>query len=485
MTETAELQDFLGDIATSVALGMVPFLGQAIDIYDTLHAAYDLYTSSNASQEAKEEVYFDLALAAIGWIPGPGDGIKHTLKTINKNPKKYAPLLLDAVRQALYAAGYKVDPHQFLMDSISQGKIREIINGVKSDIAHSSVYKRCDPHMQQAVMIGIDMAAQSLPMVVGIVERKVQTWLKVNPKSTAAKHNTAPVHEAKSAPPAQVGNKKSEVGSQGKANPAKVLNGTLNAAEIAIVNLPHNQKQESIGEHVADYYCDHELGWGNALGGKSNHDKGHASKAKLTDRAKMSVLDVEIKARGVGIDAIWRTGQVKPYAVAEYKTRDIGLSEQGMKSLLVRESAQDADKKAAHRKKVSEFKKAEKNSAKTGQAHGLSKPELEREVPKMSHKWIKDRVEKRLDLGGHKDALMFQNKYTRHVIQVVTSKGDGKAHKDELNKALEEQRAVVEGHHPAHKAGIDNFTNAFTEAPQPQSQVAPNQAPTNSGRRKK
>jgi len=469
MTDHRELQDFLGDIASSVALGMVPFLGQAIDIYDTLCAAYELCTTENASQEAKEEAYFGMVTAAIGWIPGPGDGIKKTLKTINKNPQKYAPLLLDAVRQALYQAGYKVDPYQFLMDSISEGKMREIINAAKSDIAQSSVYKRCDPFMQQGIMMGINMTVQSLPMMVGIVERKVHTWLKINPKSTAAQHARHPTEEARQAPTKQVGIKKGEVGNDGKAHPVKALNGAQNVAEIATINL--SQKQESIGEHVADYFCDHELSWGNALGGKTNHDKGHRGKAKLTDFGKMSMLDVEIKPRGQGIDAIWRTGQAtrvkqgKPYAVTEYKTRQMGLGEQGMKSLLVSESAQDAGKKAAHRKKLSEFKKAEKNSAKTGEAHGLSKPVLEREVPKMSHKWIQDRVKQRLDLGGHKDALMFQNKYSRHVIQVVTSKGDGKVHQEELNKALEEKRAVVEGRHPAHREGIDNFTNVFTEVP--------------------
>jgi hypothetical protein len=135
-----------------------------------------------------------------------------------------------------------------------------------------------------------------------------------------------------------------------------------------------------------------------------------------------------------------------------------------MRSLLVLESAQDADAKPAHRKKRSEYKKANKQAAKTGVPHDLSKPELKSTVPKMSHKWIKDRIAKVKGLDRtDKDALARPQSYSRHVIQVVTSKGDGKAHKEELQASIAAKRPIDASKHTEHLAGIDNFENIFTE----------------------
>jgi hypothetical protein len=381
-------------------------LGQAIDIYDTLWAAYDLYTSNEASQEEKEEAYFGMALAAVGWIPGPGDGIKKTLKTINKNPKKYAPLLLDAVRAALYQAGYKVDAYAFLMDSIDSARLGSIIGNVRSSVVDSSSYQRCPEFVQQGVLMGLSMAQSSVPMVVGVVERKVVKWLKSSPKSTGKgtpahskktekEEETKPIND----PQTQHGNDK--VGQDGKSRLAQVANGTENAAEIVVSHI--SQSQEGLGEHVADYYCLHSLAAKDHL---QHHDTGGRSSVKRSDFGKLTQLVTGFKARGGGIDAIWKTAGAKKYAITEYKTRETGLGAVAMRSLLVLESAQDADAKPAHRKKRSEYKQANKQAAKTGVPHDLSKPELKSTVPKMSHKWIEDRIEKVKGLDGtDKDAL--------------------------------------------------------------------------------
>lgn len=457
MTDTHDMEDLMTEVGKSVAIGLLPFVGQAIDIYDTAYAAYDIYNSQDAKGEQRDEAYFNMAMAAIGWIPGPGDGIKKTLKTINKNPQKYAPLLLDAVRQALYSAGYKVDPYQFLMDSIDAGRIRAIINGAKSDIAGSSIYQRCPAMVQTSMMAGMGMASQSVPMMVGVVERKVKTWLKLTPRNTAVTHQID--SKAKSPPPKQQGSK-GEAGTQGAINPTTANTEGSNTTEIAMANI--NQKQESVGEHIADFYCHDHLMWGANKGSTAKHDKHDKTSAKLTDGYHLNQLSTDIKARGVGIDAIWKTGTTPSYAVTEYKTRSMFMSANAIKNLLVSEAAQEVSQKTQYRKASKQHRKIQKIGP-PPTAHP-AKPDSD--VPKMSHKWIQDRVEMKIDLNGSdKRALEIKSNYSRHVIHVVTSSGAGKIHREELEAAFNAspRRQVDENKHTEHTNDVHNYMNVFTE----------------------
>ncbi|MFJ2462572.1 hypothetical protein [Pseudomonas sp. NPDC087615] len=56
------------------------FLGQAIDAYDTIESSIVLYNAE--STDGKEDAQFDLLMAVIGWIPGPGDGLKKSLRIV-------------------------------------------------------------------------------------------------------------------------------------------------------------------------------------------------------------------------------------------------------------------------------------------------------------------------------------------------------------------------------------------------------------------
>jgi hypothetical protein len=316
-------------------------------------------------------------------------------------------------------------------------------------------------------------------MVVGVVERKVVKWLKSSPKSTGKgtpahskktekEEDTKPIND----PQTQHGNDK--VGQDGKSRLAQVANGTETAAEIVVSHI--SQSQEGLGEHVADYYCLHSLAAKDHL---QHHDTGGRSSVKLSDFGKLTQLVKNFKARGRGIDAIWKTKGATKYAITEYKTRETGLSAAAMYGLLISESAQDADAQPAHRKRVSEHKKANKQAAKTGVPHGLSKPELKSSVPKMSHKWIKDRIAKVQGLDRtDKDALARPQSYSRHVIQVVTSKGDGKAHKEELQASIAAKRPIDASKHTSHLAGIDNFENIFTEVAKKEDQASQSNTPT-------
>ena len=372
-------------------------------------------------------------------------------------------MLLDAVRYGLYEAGYKVDPYAFLMESISEGKIRALLNACKGKLQDSSIYKKAPTWTQDAMMAGIELAGQSLPLLVGVVERKVKTWLHVAPKSSARQDSSTTVKPKKiKNEPVQQPKAKGKTSSAGKPNAQQVLNGTVNAIEIGSANI--NQLQESVGEHVADYFCQDTLAWGQKHGKRALHDQAQKG-AKLSDGGKLTQLKANIKVRGVGIDAVW-LGGAKPYAVTEYKTRQVGLSELAMKKLLVSESAQDTNAKDAHKKNQAAHRQRSKEASKKGLPFNEAKPALAKDVPKMSDKWIAQRIGKVNGLDAeHRKNLLDPKLYTRHVIQVVTSTGDGKIHREELETARSDKREVQASKHIAHKVGINNFTNVFTEAP--------------------
>lgn len=81
------------EVAKGIAMGAVPILGQAIDAYDTIESCIVLYNAE--TPDAKEQAEFDLVLALIGWIPGPGDGVKRSFRLVNREPERYAPVLFD------------------------------------------------------------------------------------------------------------------------------------------------------------------------------------------------------------------------------------------------------------------------------------------------------------------------------------------------------------------------------------------------------
>lgn len=262
-----------------------------------------------------------------------------------------------------------------------------------------------------------------------------------------------------------------ETGTKGAINPTTANTEGSNTTEIAMFAI--NVKQESIGEHIADYFCQQDKRWGANNTCTAKHDAGQISKAKITDRGLLKQLSNPIpRSRGTGIDSIWRSKNPKPYAITEYKGREIKLGAVAMKSLLITESAQDTSKKPAHRTAQKEHRKGVKAGVPS-----TAKPELKPTIPKMSHVWIGQRVDKVPTLTKT-EKTEFKNNinlYSRHIIHIVTSEGDSKIHKEELNQAIDEKRSVDETKHTSHGTGTGNgvyeYTekdNVFTEAPENQ-----------------
>ena len=103
----------------------MPFLGQAIDAYDTVESAIRVYQSETAA--SKEEAQFDLVLAIIGWIPGPGDGVKKSLRLVNRDPERFAPVLFDFGIHAI--CGTRVTDEAEVVRHISQGACFKQLRG--------------------------------------------------------------------------------------------------------------------------------------------------------------------------------------------------------------------------------------------------------------------------------------------------------------------------------------------------------------------
>lgn len=122
MTEMSAYEEAAVDLGKSIALGAVPMLGQAIDLYDTLESALALYRAQQ--DEDKENAKFDLLLAIIGWVPGPGDGAKKSLRIVNKDPQRFAPVLFDLLRRVLHLAGIETSPEALLQGIFDSGYLR-------------------------------------------------------------------------------------------------------------------------------------------------------------------------------------------------------------------------------------------------------------------------------------------------------------------------------------------------------------------------
>jgi hypothetical protein len=162
----------------------VPFLGQAIDAYDTVESCLTLYRSE--TPDAKEDAEFDLVLALVGWIPGPGDGVKKSLRLVNRDPQRFAPVLFDLLRFILSECGIKTSPEMLLeqmFDAAALGsEIDEVMTGVKS----SSTFKALPNWTKIAVTTVLADARDNMPRMMGVVEKRLLKWKKVQRNSSAA-----------------------------------------------------------------------------------------------------------------------------------------------------------------------------------------------------------------------------------------------------------------------------------------------------------
>lgn len=310
------------ELGTSIAIGLVPALGQAIDIYDTLESAWRLYGAEKS--EAKDEAKFDMVLSLIGWIPGPGDGVKKSLRLVNKNPQRFAPILFDLLRKVLEISGVETSPEALLEKLFNASGLQAQLKDVQSAIEDSEIYQSFSPENRERLKFIFSMVRTQLPSMIGIVERRLLKWKAVQTNSSA---KGQPHGKIKTDKPAK---KDGTVATHGQQRGAStVSNASLKSVVAAEVTKLASDVAGVLGEHITDYHCAEVLGWGS---GWQGHDKGSEGKwsgsapgthteGKLSNKTHLFKLGLE--ANGQGIDAVWRAKSNnggKPYAIVEAKS---------------------------------------------------------------------------------------------------------------------------------------------------------------------
>ncbi|MBS1161827.1 MAG: hypothetical protein H6R15_4246 [Proteobacteria bacterium] len=324
----AAYQEAAVELGKGIALGLVPFLGQAIDAYDTVESSITLYQAKAA--EDKENAQFDFLLALVGWIPGPGDGVKKSLRIVNRDPDRFAPVLYDLLRFVLQECGIKTSPEALLEEIFNASKLKTQIDTIRQGIEDSSAYQSLPESMRTVVGNSMIMASTQMPVLVGVVEKRLKKWRGKQRNSSA---NEQPVGPAKKQPPEA---KNSDTAKSGKDAPAPghanaSVNAELGAQSLAGLT---NEMVGISGEHIADYICAYDFGWGKNW---STHDKGaegswkggkpnKSRQGKLSQggnpKAKHVLYKLSDGANGTGIDAVWRAegnNKGKPYAIVEAK----------------------------------------------------------------------------------------------------------------------------------------------------------------------
>lgn len=310
------------ELATAIAMGFVPYLGQAIDLYDTIWSLVDLARAKTPEQ--KDDARFDTILAVIGWIPGPGDGVKKSLRIVNKNPDRYAPVLFDLLREVLQTCGIKTNPEALLDKMFNEAKIKADISEIQTSIKRSDLFKDLPTDLQRTVMDSLDWTKANAALMTGVVQRRLAKWRRRKPNSTA-RGQTAGRKRTD-----EPDSKNGDTGSDGKDRPRD--GGAMQSVKGQIATASAEMMDKAltgiVGEHIADYHCYETFKWGKGWAG---HDKGDAGQwvnkptrmvpGKLSRQTKLFKLG--LTPNGTGIDAVWRADSHngdKPYAIVEAKS---------------------------------------------------------------------------------------------------------------------------------------------------------------------
>ncbi|WP_122860669.1 hypothetical protein [Pseudomonas viridiflava] len=323
-------QEAAVELAKGIALGAVPFLGQAIDAYDTIESSIVLYNSESTS--GKEDAQFDLLMAIIGWIPGPGDGLKKSMRIVNKDPERYAPVLFDLLRFVLQECGIKTSPEELLKQVFDAGKLRGELDDIITGVKGSSTFQGLPNWAKTSVVTVLAASRDNMPAIVGVVEKRLVKWKGMQRNSSAASSGSS--HPKRVEKPAS---KDTTVAAQGKENASGTHSNQVEASRVGL-QAPSSILNEGLGvsgEHIADYICAVEFGWGKDWDG---HDKGSDGKwleglpsgskmGKLSKGGSPKARHVLYKltdgANGTGIDAVWRasptTNDGKKFAIVEAK----------------------------------------------------------------------------------------------------------------------------------------------------------------------
>ncbi|MDE2430439.1 MAG: hypothetical protein KGM99_17070 [Burkholderiales bacterium] len=326
--DQAAIAEAMQDIGVAVATGLVPFLGQAINIYDTVECLLRLHNSTQPTEEM--EAKFDLVLALVGWVPGAGAGVKKTIRIVNKHPDRYVPILFDVLRLITDKIGIKTSPEALLDKLFDASGLKAYLGTVQSSIESSWVYEELPQQGQMAISSGMTLVRAELPAMVMLVTVKLVHWKKQQRNNASQLIGT----RAKTSPTDIKPAKKADVVAKtGKNAPMPSQSHATTNAQIGVAAIEEIGKSLTgiVGEHITDYFLYEHYGWGKDW---SAHDQGTQGlwkqrpdktfPGKLNENTKLNQLFAP-KAHGTGIDGVWKVqlgdphNGGKPYAIVESK----------------------------------------------------------------------------------------------------------------------------------------------------------------------
>ncbi|RMV27346.1 hypothetical protein ALP13_00850 [Pseudomonas syringae pv. maculicola] len=384
--------------------------------------------------------------AAIGWIPRPGDGLKKSLRIVNKDPERYAPVLFDLLRFVLQECGIKTSPEELLKQVFNAGKLTADVDQIITGVKGSSTFQNLPNWAKTSVVTVLAASRDNMPAIVGIVEKRLVKWKGMQRNSSAASSGSN--HPKRAEKP---GNKDAAVAAQGKEGASSTHSNQVEASRIGLQS-PSSILNEGLGvsgEHIADYICAVEFGWGKDWDG---HDKGADGKwlEGLPSASKMGKLSAggSPKARhvlykltdganGTGIDAIWRANPAnnggEKFAIVEAKaskdedapkfmrklnnTRKPGVASKmgasglGDPSDLIEPIDSPEIKTSGKKEKKINTGKSKVSATKSEASSSRKKKNI---VVQMSVEWIRQNLEK---AGlGYSLQLQIAGSYSRHLF---------------------------------------------------------------------
>ncbi|SDZ48853.1 hypothetical protein [Pseudomonas sp. NFIX28] len=183
------------ELSKAIQRGRLPLLAQELNAYDCVQAIFELDAVNNPKDE--EDAFFDLALALIGWIPGPGQELKIILRLINRAPQRHAERLFDLIRHALLACRLKTSPEQLLEKCLDSRRLSEEMPEIVSAVRTSSTFKGLTPQQQRLVIHNLDEARQHSEFLMESVRDRIAPWIAVQRNNSAAAHSSGPALLAK------------------------------------------------------------------------------------------------------------------------------------------------------------------------------------------------------------------------------------------------------------------------------------------------
>nr|WP_244999395.1 hypothetical protein [Pseudomonas viridiflava] len=233
-------------------------------------------------------------------------------------------------RRGKYAL--KTSPEELLKQVFDAGKLRGELDDIITGVKGSSTFQGLPNWAKTSVVTVLAASRDNMPAIVGVVEKRLVKWKGMQRNSSAASSGSS--HPKRVEKPAS---KDTTVAAQGKENASGTHSNQVEASRVGL-QAPSSILNEGLGvsgEHIADYICAVEFGWGKDWDG---HDKGSDGKwleglpsgskmGKLSKGGSPKARHVLYKltdgANGTGIDAVWRadpaTNYGKNFAIVEAK----------------------------------------------------------------------------------------------------------------------------------------------------------------------